>query len=252
LPLPKLTVNPICNSPTVRTSAVGEILIDAHSQVRTHLLNDPHHKLPQVVPEGVIVSEISVDKPALDRQLALGHSPYRYICLGKDFHTFVGLQFVGPDAQSARYYWFVIWDDSNQGKPDFCPKTASKHQLYQFALKEGASFEPKLTEIMRLTNGDGVAILSLGIHDLVLEFDQLSRGHRIALVGDAAHSMTPFSRRGACHAMIDALKLGKAIGERGPDDIVEDLEEDTQEMLKRGNEAVLKSRTANEERAARE
>lgn len=39
---------------------------------------------------------------------------------------------------------------------------------------------------------------------------------RYALVGDAAHAMSPNLGRGACEAMVDAIVLGEALNEHGP------------------------------------
>lgn len=45
---------------------------------------------------------------------------------------------------------------------------------------------------------------------------ELVRG-RYVLVGDAAHAMSPNLGRGACEAMADAVVLGEALNEHGPD-----------------------------------
>jgi 2-polyprenyl-6-methoxyphenol hydroxylase-like FAD-dependent oxidoreductase len=45
---------------------------------------------------------------------------------------------------------------------------------------------------------------------------ELVRG-RYVLVGDAAHAMSPNLGRGACEAMVDAIVLGEALNEHGPD-----------------------------------
>lgn len=40
---------------------------------------------------------------------------------------------------------------------------------------------------------------------------------RYVLIGDAAHAMSPNLGRGACEAMVDAIVLGEALNEHGPD-----------------------------------
>lgn len=47
---------------------------------------------------------------------------------------------------------------------------------------------------------------------------ELVRG-RYVLVGDAAHAMSPNLGRGACEAMADAVVLGEALNEHGPDGV---------------------------------
>lgn len=42
---------------------------------------------------------------------------------------------------------------------------------------------------------------------------------RFVLVGDAAHAMSPNLGRGACEAMVDAIVLGEALNEHGPDGV---------------------------------
>ena len=213
------------------------------------MLDDPHHKLLQDVPDGVIVAEVTLDKTAFDRQLQLAHSAYTG--LGRWFHTFVGLQSVAADAQSAKYDWFLVWEDDKAGKSDFWIHSASKEELYQFALEKTKDLDPKSTEIIRLTQPEGVVTPPLVIWDMLLKPEDMPKGRMITLLGDAAHPMTPFRGEGGCHALIDALKLGKVIGELGKrkerGQLAEAVHEYEEEMVKRGGEAAVESRSANEQ-----
>jgi 2-polyprenyl-6-methoxyphenol hydroxylase-like FAD-dependent oxidoreductase len=56
------------------------------------------------------------------------------------------------------------------------------------------------------------AVLHNDIHDLVLPLAPFARG-RVALLGDAAHAMTPNLGRGACAAIEDAAALARALAD---------------------------------------
>jgi 2-polyprenyl-6-methoxyphenol hydroxylase-like FAD-dependent oxidoreductase len=62
---------------------------------------------------------------------------------------------------------------------------------------------------------------------------------RVALVGDAAHPMTPFLAQGACQAMEDAVTLARLVD---PADVVGSLAAYTQARLARTQRIVRRSR----------
>lgn len=158
------------------------------SQVRSHIFGA---KAPlQAIPQGVIVAETTVNKSQLDRQLSIAHSAY--VALGDGFFVFVGLKSIADDAQSATFYWFVIWnaEDAARDAEKYWTATASKQKLYDFALKKTEGLDERFTEIIGLTDVSEIVTPPLVIKDLVLE-DVSMPSSRITLLGDAAHPMTP-------------------------------------------------------------
>jgi 2-polyprenyl-6-methoxyphenol hydroxylase-like FAD-dependent oxidoreductase len=157
--------------------------------VRNHIFEA---KAPlQAIPQGVIVAETSINKSQLDRQLSIAHSAY--VALGDGFFSFAGLKSIADDAQSATYYWFVIWNDEDAARDpeNYWTTKASKQQLYDFAVEKSKGLESRLTEIIRLTDAEDVVKPPLVIRDLVLKDLGGMPNSRITLLGDAAHPMTP-------------------------------------------------------------
>ncbi|ORY95426.1 hypothetical protein BCR43DRAFT_525162 [Syncephalastrum racemosum] len=76
--------------------------------------------------------------------------------------------------------------------------------------------------------------------------DSRSQHPRICIIGDAAHCMTPNRGDGGNHAMIDAVKLGQALGKmyQGQASLADILEGYEEEMISRASAAVLASREA--------
>ncbi|KAL8330787.1 hypothetical protein RB594_008442 [Gaeumannomyces avenae] len=66
---------------------------------------------------------------------------------------------------------------------------------------------------------------------------------RVTLLDDAAHCMVPFRGEGGVNALIDAVRVGKAIGKIANEgaDVKQALGDCVKEMLQRGNRAVTRS-----------
>ncbi|MCT2592065.1 FAD-dependent monooxygenase [Streptomyces sp. N2-109] len=61
-----------------------------------------------------------------------------------------------------------------------------------------------------LDNEGGAGVLRHDLHDLARPLPSYVSGHT-ALIGDAAHAMTPALGRGACEALIDGVTLARAL-----------------------------------------
>ncbi|KAF2258399.1 FAD/NAD(P)-binding domain-containing protein [Lojkania enalia] len=234
------------------TTARGDIVVGAdgaHSVARQHLLQKPSKEQLQLVPLMAIVGELDLSGEAFKRQLELGHSAYNLINPELGFIGFVGLHYVYPDAQSGRFYWMFMQPDSeNITDSKHWLQTSSQQEKLDHVLNTVSGLSPKLREIFELTPADGVRKEPHIWRDL--ELDSLPSS-RVALLGDAAHAMTPSRGEGAFHAFIDAMKLSKTITHLQADNKFKDIEavktavsEYHSEMLRRGTAAVRASRSS--------
>ncbi|CAN9283122.1 unnamed protein product [Alternaria alternata] len=237
------------------TSANGDFLVGAdgvHSIVRRHLLYPDEDKLKRL-PIATIIGEVTLKNEDMERQLELGHSCYivradNNMTGSGDLVMFVGVNDVLPDAKSGLYYWFLIWPDEAATQGSHWTATASQQELLSIARAMTKNFAPDFKAIIEKTSVEGMRAPPLTMHDVELSPEDISSG-RVALLGDAAHCMTPFSGQGGVTAIRDALDLARALsrvaedGLRGADlQAVMAKYRDT--MLERGVRAVQLSRDA--------
>ncbi|MCJ1353666.1 MAG: hypothetical protein MMC33_003653 [Icmadophila ericetorum] len=222
------------------TSATGDVLVGAdgvHSPTRAHLCESKN--LLQTVPVGMIGGETTLNREQYESVMEIGNSAF--LARGEVFNIFVGLNSVAEDASTAKYYWMFNWVDEKAAQEPYWTASASKQELYDYAMKHIDAFDPKFVEVVRLTPVDGVRTPPLVLRDLVLK-EMPNR--RVTLVGDAAHPMTPFRGQGGNEAIKDSLNLARAIAKSTKTDFLPALKEYQEEMLVRGGEAVIKSREA--------
>lgn len=179
---------------------------------------------------------------AFKRQLALGHSAYIYSSPDLGFFNFAGLHHVYPDGVSGRHYWMFMQPDARVADPGHWLQTASQQEKLDHVLQSVAKLPPKLQEIFQSTPVNGIKKEPHIWRDL--ELNSLPTG-RVVLVGDAAHAMTPFRGEGGYHALIDAMRLSKVLGQLDIEDsasVKTAVAEYNAEMLDRGADAVRNSR----------
>lgn len=198
-----------------------------------------------------IVGELELTGEAFKRQLELGHSAYNLINPELGFIGFVGVHYVFPDGLGGRFYWMFMQPDTADidiTDATHWLQTSSSQEKLDHVKKTAAGLPDRLREIFELTPADGVRQEPHIWRDLELESLPSSR---VALLGDAAHAMTPSRGEGAFHAFIDAMRLSKMLGELRSDDKFKNIDSVKagvagyhSEMLQRGTAAVRASRSS--------
>ncbi|KAJ3498741.1 hypothetical protein NLG97_g881 [Lecanicillium saksenae] len=233
------------------TSATGDFLVGADgsfSKVRRSIYSkigkpDPLNPLPIAL----IVGEVTLQGVDFERQLELANSCY--LCgYRSEAALFVGLNSVSDDGKSGNYYWSLAYPDGTARQRPHWTSTADKGELYKFARGKVEGMDPRFLEIINKTEPSGMVVPAFTLQDL--EIDELPVS-RVTLLGDAAHSMTPFRGEGGIHALRDALSLAhtisKAVNEgAGLDGWKQGIDAYQREMLERGVKAVRLSRLAGE------
>ncbi|ETS75270.1 hypothetical protein PFICI_12214 [Pestalotiopsis fici W106-1] len=229
------------------TQVSGDILVGAdgiNSYVREYLLSRPNKETLQTNPFAVIVGETTLAGAEFERQLSLSHSSYLGISASKTLSIFVGLDKVSDDGRTGYYYWYLMVPDEHTDNLDHWTKHATRAERLEKALEYGKQLDDTFTEIIKLTPEEGMRTDAFSFRDAeILEHEV--RGGRVTMLGDAAHPMAPFRGEGGVHAMRDALELAEAIdrcGNDGGETILENIAAYQEHMMRRGVEAVQKSR----------
>src|SRR5699024_5360676 len=101
-------------------------------------------------------------------------------------------------------YWYAAWDASAD------PPAEHRHDWLQ---SRRADWHPSAAALIGATAAADVHVVETA--RLTRPLPSLSRG-RIAMLGDAAHAMTPDLGQGACQAFEDAVVLGEVLGDARP------------------------------------
>ncbi|KAL8318581.1 hypothetical protein RB597_005730 [Gaeumannomyces tritici] len=196
------------------TSAKGDIVVGA----------DGIHSAsvePKTLPLASIIVEVTLSGAAMVRQLQLGRSGYvlRPPRPGADGQAaFMGTNIIHEDGSSGDFHWMIVWPDEEaavDGGGHAWHATAGREEL--------------------LARGSPLVFRSLYIQELPTG--------RVTLLDDVAHCMVPFRGEGGVNALIDAVRVGKAIGKIANEgaDVKQALGDCVKEMLQRGNRAVTRS-----------
>ncbi|KAI0838269.1 putative monooxygenase [Hypoxylon sp. FL0890] len=226
------------------TSATGDILIGAdgpNSPTRKYLLGGKDViRRPR---QGVINGEVELSGRDMEEQLEMGHSCYLVDVSPNDeapAFLFVGLNEANADGKSGKYYYNLFWRDEEATKEDFWTCTASKEKLHETVMEKTKHLPPKLTTMIQKTPVEGMKQPPIRFSTLCMKPEQLPHG-RVTLLGDAAHCMPSFRGEGGFHALMDALKLGKALAglQTNDTDVIKKvLGEYQDEMIERGSKAA--------------
>ncbi|KAI8624184.1 putative monooxygenase [Xylariaceae sp. FL1651] len=225
------------------SSAVGDIVVGAdgsRSAVRKSIVgeqNDPLRWEPVVM----ITTDVELDEKDMWEHLHLGTSLW-----GIDYKDPNGertwfMSFtdkIAPDAKSGKFYFSLIWKDPAAAEKDFWIYSATKEQLYKCMRQRAATIPTRFSNVIKKAKPEGVKTPPLRLSTLVLKSMPVGR---VTLLGDAAHSMTPFRGEGGSQAMMDAVRLGEALvkcDKFDTDSIKGLLGPYQDEMLQRGGEAA--------------
>lgn len=169
--------------------------------------------------------------------------------------TFMGLNDVDHDPNAKRKYQ-VILSMSRYDEAKAIPwHDDNKQRLQQLKTWAKDGFKGELQKIlMEIPEGDDgeqeeEAVTYLTIRERIPDPDSLAKHQgRIALVGDAAHTMTMFRGEGGNHAILDATLLGQALGDAyNPEKeftFFDAIQKYNEEMIPRGTKAVKESHDA--------
>jgi 2-polyprenyl-6-methoxyphenol hydroxylase-like FAD-dependent oxidoreductase len=101
--------------------------------------------------------------------------------------------------RDGRVYWFAVTNG---------PAGAVTADPHAAVVERFGTWHDPIPRLLAATPAD--AVLHLDIHDLHLPLPVSARG-RVALLGDAAHAMTPDVGQGACQAIEDAVTIAAAL-----------------------------------------
>ncbi|KAK6070675.1 FAD binding domain protein [Seiridium cupressi] len=176
----------------------------------------------------VIVGETTLTGDAFERQISLGHSAYVGIAGDRARSIFVGLNKVSEDGNVGSYYWFYMISDETIDKPDHWTRHAPRAERLEKALQDSKALDEKFREIIKFNPRRGHTIR------LFLFPRRRERKRRVRFRGE-----------GGVHALRDALSLAKTVAKIGNDErktILDAVGDYQREMVKRGVEAVQRSR----------
>ena len=158
----------------------------------------PHQK-PCTLPAGVINGEVTLSGDEFKYQLDLAHSAY--VAAAESFHLYVGLKEVSADGTAATYYWYLNFYDPEAANEPYWTASASKEEMYKFAVQKTQPLDPTYSRIVHLTDSKSIRAPPIVFRDLLLNDDAIPLG-RVTLLGDAAHPMAPcklFSTQFRCY-----------------------------------------------------
>ena len=113
--------------------------------------------------------------------------------------------------------------------------------LKQMLLDKCGDWHPPIPEMIERTSLDLLMGIPAFDRDLTKIPDSMEDGLSIALIGDAAHPMSPFKGQGANQALLDAVELSDAVA-RTTLDLPSAVRQYEDQMLRRVHGKVMQSR----------
>lgn len=233
---------------------LNRITADAAPPVEIRLVHraDLHAQLRAALPDGVLIAnaEVRAVSPDGHVQLADGRGQQADLVVAADGLHSASRATLFPEHAGARHAGFTAWRGVTAGPfpleaaaetwgrgAEFGATILLDRRVYWFAtanLPEGAragderaevlgrfgSWHEPIRRIVEATEPD--AVLRHDIYELVRPLPPFALG-RVALLGDAAHAMTPNLGQGACLALEDAVELAALVARA--DDVTAALRE---------------------------
>ncbi|KAF3767015.1 hypothetical protein M406DRAFT_106417 [Cryphonectria parasitica EP155] len=240
-------------------SATGDIVIGAEgsrSNVRKHILHGQDIMKP--LPIGSLVGEIELTGRDFEHQLELGHSAYIVLTeLDNQCTIFAALNKVSPDAKTGYFYFILHWVDkaaaeSTEEKP-YWTVTASREELAAFARAQVKNVPEHLRVLVDRVPVERYRKPGIVLQGVELTPELLPAG-KVMVIGDAAHSMSPFRGEAGVCALTDGLSLGRALTQirdtqaKGAD-YEKIMAEYRDDMLKRASKSIRVSNPVLEKQA---
>ena len=233
------------------STARGSLLIGADgafSNVRLQLLGSNHKpSLSQNVPMNGMCELPRTEYEPLRK---LGNSVLFAALPGVFFN--IGTCSIRPDRSSAELYWGVAFRSDDPERDSRWAQEADRQTLHDKCVELTRGMPTWLISVISKTGPEGMCMPCIRFVEYVTP-EVLPKATRVALLGDAAHTMIPFKGAGANTAIADSCDLGKLIIETvGRDDqnwtkLDKMLDQYNKIMAPRGRETVLASRAAGQD-----
>jgi 2-polyprenyl-6-methoxyphenol hydroxylase-like FAD-dependent oxidoreductase len=208
-------------------------------KVRSQLLKNPSAVLSQYVP---ITGEVSLPREKFEPIRNIGTAGLLAYTPQVLFH--IGARWIDANQSMGDYYWVCAFRIQDPIKENLWMKTASKQELYDRSVELTKDLPPHITAIIRETDPKGMLQPPLQFIEYFVPEGVMPEG-RVTLLGDAAHTMTPFRGAGANTAIRDACDLAKLLIRAKYHDDRDDiglLKQYERIFVARGQQMVLQSR----------